>query len=140
MAHSVAVRLARRVCPRLERDEVLALADAALVEAWHCFAPDRGVRFSTYAYPWIRGAILRSGERLNQRSRREQSLVEGSIASCGTLTMILARNALARVPRRDRRMVLAHLLDERAFKDLTQGGSASTTRRRYHRALEVARG
>ena len=123
----------------MDRDDVLSLADAALMEAWQGYDPARGARFSTYAYPWVRGAILRASERTNQRLCRQQPLTQGAIVSPSTLVTIEARNALERIPRRDRSLVLAHLLEERPFNGLVRGCSASAVRRRYHRALALAR-
>jgi hypothetical protein len=138
MAHYVAERAARHACTTMERDDVLALADAALVEAWQHFVPERGIKFTTYAYPWVKGAIVRAADRLNRRSAWEQGLVADPIARRGPWEAALARGALALIPRADRRLVWAHLVCDRPFEGLVRGCSATATRRRFHRALAVA--
>lgn len=139
MAHRVALKLARRFCPRMERADVIATADMALLEALQAYDPTRSVRFSTYAYPWVRGAIFRAGERFNRTSERERPLEGDTIHSKGPWGELVARDVLRHIPRRERRLVLEHLLFERPFEGLVRGCSASTARRRYHSALSVLR-
>ena len=51
-------RMAVDLPARVDRDDLLGYGMVGLVAAADGFDPDRGLQFSTYAYPRIRGAIL----------------------------------------------------------------------------------
>ncbi|MHC4892015.1 MAG: sigma-70 family RNA polymerase sigma factor [Planctomycetota bacterium] len=51
-------RLAVELPARVDRDDLLGYGMVGLVAAADGFDPDRGLQFSTYAYPRIRGAII----------------------------------------------------------------------------------
>jgi RNA polymerase sigma factor (sigma-70 family) len=51
---------------RSDDDECESAALFALVEAAECYKPDRGVKFGTYAYRHIYGAIINCVNRLHQ--------------------------------------------------------------------------
>lgn len=62
--------LARSVDPYdLAGDDLTAAAHLGILEALRRFDPDRGVRFSTYAYNFIRGEMIKA--RYSQGQRRE---------------------------------------------------------------------
>jgi len=58
LVHHVARRLQRRLSDQVEYDELLGPGTIGLMEAVESFDPDRGMAFSTFAVPRIRGAIL----------------------------------------------------------------------------------
>ncbi|MCG8467978.1 MAG: FliA/WhiG family RNA polymerase sigma factor [Gemmatimonadetes bacterium] len=58
LVHHVARKLQRRLSDQVEYDELLGPGTIGLMEAVESFDPDRGMAFSTFAVPRIRGAIL----------------------------------------------------------------------------------
>ncbi len=58
LLHHIVGRLAVELPARVDRDDLLGFGMVGLVSAADGFDPDRGLQFSTYAYPRIRGAIL----------------------------------------------------------------------------------
>ena len=58
LVHHVAHQLARHLPPDVELDELTSAGTLGLVCALEAFDPRRGLEFSTYATPRIRGAIL----------------------------------------------------------------------------------
>ena len=71
LAHSVAWRFARKT--GMPFDELESHAILGLVQAAHGFDEDRGVAFSTYAVPRIRGAVIdgiRSRPGYSRRTKR----------------------------------------------------------------------
>lgn len=64
--------LARSVDPSNRvKDELIAAAPLGILEALARFDPDRGARFTTYAYSFIRGEMIKA--RYSQGQRRERS-------------------------------------------------------------------
>lgn len=63
----VAGRLSMGLPPRTEQRELESYGVFGLIDALERYDPGRGVRFETYAIPWVRGAIL-SGLRVNHWS------------------------------------------------------------------------
>jgi RNA polymerase sigma factor for flagellar operon FliA len=57
MVRSLALSIRRRLPPTVELEDLIAYGQVGLGEAARDFDPDRGSRFSTYAYYRIRGAI-----------------------------------------------------------------------------------
>jgi len=57
MVRSLALAVHRKLPPRYELDDLIAYGQVGLAEAAREFDPDRGSRFSTFAYYRIRGAI-----------------------------------------------------------------------------------
>jgi DNA-directed RNA polymerase specialized sigma24 family protein len=143
LAHGVALRAARSVCPHLDADEVRAVADHALVEAWQHFDPSRGCTFTTYAYEWVRGAALRVACRARWRQSVSSVLDEEQLSVCegpGLETRIAARRALRRVPYRDRGLVFDRVVLGEPFARMAARGGVSVLRRRFRRALGSACG
>lgn len=58
LVHHVARQLARHLPPDVELGELTSAGTLGLVKALEAFDPERGLEFSTYATPRIRGAIL----------------------------------------------------------------------------------
>jgi RNA polymerase sigma factor FliA len=74
LVHHAARELARASGARLELDELVSAGTVGLVQALEGFDPARGLAFSTYAMPRIRGAILDEvrGQDWTPRSVRER--------------------------------------------------------------------
>jgi RNA polymerase sigma factor for flagellar operon FliA len=75
LVHHVARSLSRRNPGWLDYDDLVSSGTLGLVQALESFEPDRGLAFSTYAVPRIRGAILDEIRSLDwvPRSVRERS-------------------------------------------------------------------
>ena len=139
MARRVALKIASRSPALLSRDEAIALAESALVEAWQRYDPERGAAFLTYAYPWVRGALLRVVTRAREREAFERPL-QGELCAHGLQEVALeARWLWRRLPSHARAIVFERVVLERSYAELGEGSSASTARRRVTRALAETR-
>ena len=58
LVHHVARQLERKLSNELDHDELVSAGTFGLMAAMTSFDPDRGLAFSTFAVPRIRGAIL----------------------------------------------------------------------------------
>jgi len=58
LVHHVARQLERKLSNELDHDELVSAGTLGLMSAMNAFDPDRGLAFSTFAVPRIRGAIL----------------------------------------------------------------------------------
>jgi len=58
LVHHVARQLERKLSNELDHDELVSAGTLGLMAAMNAFDPDRGLAFSTFAVPRIRGAIL----------------------------------------------------------------------------------
>ncbi|HEV8216392.1 MAG TPA: FliA/WhiG family RNA polymerase sigma factor [Gemmatimonadaceae bacterium] len=58
LVHHVARQLARRLSDKVDHDELVSAGILGLMSAMTAFDPERGLAFSTFAVPRIRGAIL----------------------------------------------------------------------------------
>lgn len=58
MVLGLANRLRRELCLRGDLDDLIAFGFGGLLEAHHRFDPTRGIRFQTFAYHRVRGAML----------------------------------------------------------------------------------
>jgi RNA polymerase sigma factor for flagellar operon FliA len=58
LVHHVARQLERKLSNELDHDELVSAGTLGLMSAMKAFDPDRGLAFSTFAVPRIRGAIL----------------------------------------------------------------------------------
>jgi RNA polymerase sigma factor for flagellar operon FliA len=74
LVHHAARELARAGSAHLELDELISAGTVGLVQALEGFDPSRGLAFSTYAMPRIRGAMLDElrGQDWTPRSIRER--------------------------------------------------------------------
>lgn len=81
LAGQACVDLPRTVC----EEDVIGAGTLGLVEAAHRYDPSFGVRFSTFAYPRIRGAIidhLRQCDPLGKSAREQLNGLRRHIAEC----------------------------------------------------------
>ena len=69
LVHHVARQLARRLSTEAQLDELVSAGSLGLIQAADSFDTKRGLAFSTYAVPRIRGAILDELRRLDHVSR-----------------------------------------------------------------------
>src|SRR6476660_9378300 len=58
LVHHVARQLERKLSNELDHDELVSAGTLGLMAAMNAFDPERGLAFSTFAVPRIRGAIL----------------------------------------------------------------------------------
>jgi RNA polymerase sigma factor for flagellar operon FliA len=74
LLHHIVGRMAFDVPGKVERDDLLGWGMIGLVAAADSWDPGRGLKFSTYAFPKIRGAVLDELRRLDflPRGRREK--------------------------------------------------------------------
>lgn len=69
LVHHVARRLATSLAGELDVDELVSAGSVGLLQAATAFDPSRGLSFSTFAVPRIRGAILDELRRQDHASR-----------------------------------------------------------------------
>ncbi|HEX7939822.1 MAG TPA: sigma-70 family RNA polymerase sigma factor, partial [Gemmatimonadaceae bacterium] len=69
LVHHVARQLARRLSTEAQLDELVSAGSLGLIQAVDSFDVKRGLAFSTYAVPRIRGAILDELRKLDHVSR-----------------------------------------------------------------------
>src|SRR5947209_14502065 len=69
LVHHVARQLARRLHDKVDVNELVSAGALGLMQAAASFEPKRGLTFSTYAVPRIRGAILDELRRHDHMSR-----------------------------------------------------------------------
>jgi len=74
LLHHIVGRLALELPARIERDDLVGFGMLGLIGAADSFDPSRGLQFSTYAFPRIRGAILYELRKADflPRGRREK--------------------------------------------------------------------
>jgi RNA polymerase sigma factor for flagellar operon FliA len=92
LVHHVARQLANRLSTKADLDEMISAGSLGLIQAFDSFDPTRGLSFSTYAVPRIRGAILdelRKQDHVPRNVRRR------------TRDLSRARDSLAGVLRRE---------------------------------------
>jgi RNA polymerase sigma factor for flagellar operon FliA len=94
LVHHVARSLARQLHDRVELDELVSAGTIGLVQAMESFDPHRGLSFSTFAVPRIRGAIL---DELRRQDRVPRS-VRRKTRAIAEVRESLARE-LGRLPR-----------------------------------------
>ena len=103
LVHHVARGLARRLHDGVELDELVSAGTIGLLQAMESFDPRRGLSFSTFAVPRIRGAIL---DELRRQDRVPRSVRRK------TRAIAEARESLAReLGRRPERAELSRALD-----------------------------
>src|SRR5262245_62864839 len=81
LVHHVARQLATRLSTAAELDELVGAGALGLIQAADSFDPARGLSFSTYAVPRIRGAILdelRKQDHVPRNVRRRTRDVSGA--------------------------------------------------------------
>lgn len=70
MVHGLANRLRRELSLRGDLEDLIAFGFGGLLEAHHRFDPGRGVRFQTFAYYRVRGAMLDGVRKMADLPRR----------------------------------------------------------------------
>jgi RNA polymerase sigma factor for flagellar operon FliA len=70
MVHGLAVRLRRELSLHGDLDDLVAFGFGGLLEAQYRFDPARGVRFQTFAYHRVRGAMLDGVRKMAHLPRR----------------------------------------------------------------------
>ena len=73
LVHHVARQLARRLHDKVELEELVSAGAIGLMQAAASYQPSRGLTFSTYAVPRIRGSMLdelRRHDRMSRGARR----------------------------------------------------------------------
>lgn len=76
MVHGLAHRLRRELSLRGDLDDLIAFGFGGLLEARHRFDPERGVRFQTFAYYRVRGAMLDGVRKMAQLPRRAHERIQ----------------------------------------------------------------
>ena len=74
LLHHIVGRMSWDIPGKVEREDLLGWGMIGLISAADSWEPSRGLKFSTYAYPKIRGAILDEIRRMDflPRGRREK--------------------------------------------------------------------
>ena len=70
MVVGLAMRLRRELCLRGDVEDLIAFGFGGLLEAEHRYDPARGVRFQTFAYHRVRGAMLDGVRKMAALPRR----------------------------------------------------------------------
>lgn len=77
MVRGLAYRLRRELSLRGELDDLIAFGFGGLLEAQRRFDPARGVRFQTFAYHRVRGAMLDGVRKMADLPRRAHERLQG---------------------------------------------------------------
>jgi RNA polymerase sigma factor for flagellar operon FliA len=72
LVHYVVKRISVRLPHTLDRDDIVAAGTLGLIAAVESFEPERGLEFSTFAVPRIRGAVLDEVRKHRWTSRTTQ--------------------------------------------------------------------
>lgn len=91
--HHVARQLARRLSTEAQLDELVSAGSLGLIQAVDSFDASRGLAFSTYAVPRIRGAILDELRRLDHVSRGVRRRARDVSQARSALSTALGREA-----------------------------------------------
>src|SRR5919199_4593003 len=91
LVHHVARQLARTLSARTDLDELVSAGTIGLMEALEGFDPTRGLAFSTFAVPRIRGAILDELRRLDHVPRSVPRKTRDLAGAREVLTQALGR-------------------------------------------------
>ena len=166
MVHGLASRLRRELSLRGDLEDLIAFGFGGLLEAHHRFDPGRGVRFQTFAYYRIRGAMLdgvrkmadlprRAHERLQAAAevtptaaptaldkaftRMSASLSTATVLQNESITRLL--QALPRLSPRQRVLIRGFYFDGRSIDGMAQelGISKSWASRLHRNALDKLR-
>lgn len=69
LVRSLALKIHRSLPRRIDLDDLIGYGQVGLAEAAHDFDPSRGIRFATFAYYRIRGAIYNGLAKMTGMSR-----------------------------------------------------------------------
>src|SRR5438270_4525115 len=81
LVHHVARQLARRLHDKIDLDELVSAGSIGLMQAAASYEPSRGLTFSTYAVPRIRGSMLdelRRHDHMSRGARRKARSIAGA--------------------------------------------------------------
>ena len=78
MVHGLANRLRRELSLRGDLEDLIAFGFGGLLEARHRFDPGRGVRFQTFAYHRVRGAMLDGVRKMSHLPRRAHERLQAA--------------------------------------------------------------
>ncbi|MGD8316698.1 MAG: sigma-70 family RNA polymerase sigma factor [Myxococcales bacterium] len=84
MVFRLARRLRRELCLRGELDDLIAFGFGGLLEAQDRFDPGRGIRFQTFAYHRVRGAMLDGVRKMSLLPRRAHERWRAEREACPT--------------------------------------------------------
>jgi RNA polymerase sigma factor for flagellar operon FliA len=93
LVHHVARQLSRALAAPADFDELVSCGAIGLMNALDAFEPERGLAFSTFAVPRIRGAILDELRRQDHVPRSVRRKTRDIAAARETLTRIFGRPA-----------------------------------------------
>jgi RNA polymerase sigma factor FliA len=91
LVHHVARQLARRLHDKVDLDELVSAGALGLMQAAASYEPARGLTFSTYAVPRIRGSMLDELRRHDPMSRGARRKARSMTAARNTLVHRLGR-------------------------------------------------
>src|SRR5437016_13697402 len=91
LVHHVARQLARRLHDKIDLDELVSAGSIGLMQAAASYEPSRGLTFSTYAVPRIRGSMLDELRRHDHMSRGARRTVRSIAGARETLVHRLGR-------------------------------------------------
>lgn len=91
LVHHVARQLARRLHDKVDLDELVSAGSIGLMQAAASYEPARGLTFSTYAVPRIRGSMLDELRRHDHMSRGARRKARAISAARESLTHRLGR-------------------------------------------------
>lgn len=91
LLHHIVGRMAIDAPGRVEREDLLGFGMLGLIAAADSFEPERGLKFSTYAYTRIRGAILDELRKLDFLPRGQRDRVKELDRHAKTLEQALHR-------------------------------------------------
>src|SRR3954463_7647510 len=91
LVHHVARQLERKLSNELDHDELVSAGTLGLMAAMTSFDPDRGLAFSTFAVPRIRGAILDELRRQDHVPRSVRRKTRSIATARDALTRTLGR-------------------------------------------------
>ncbi len=97
MVRALASRLRRELALHGELEDLVAFGFGGLLEARHRFDPARGVRFQTFAYHRVRGAMLDGVRKMAHLPRRAHERLQQSAESPPTALPKAAATPLEKV-------------------------------------------
>ena len=97
MVHGLANRLRRELSLRGDLDDLIAFGFGGLLEARHRFDPARGVRFHTFAYHRVRGAMLDGVRKMSQLPRRAHERFQAAAETTPTAAPTALDKAFTRM-------------------------------------------
>ena len=95
LVHHVARQLSRRLHDKVDLDELVSAGSIGLMQAAASYEPARGLTFSTYAVPRIRGSMLDELRRHDHMSRGTRKKARAISAARESLTRRLGREPRA---------------------------------------------